>query len=191
MLSFDFHLENIMAFPARSFLTLWLIAASSVAHAWTQDGEAAVFFDAKGPAGFKIRGEAKGLNEQKQPKVTVADDGTSFKVTVRLEDVDTDNSLRNKHMLEDMQAQEFPLVTLTVPTSSLQESGSTAKGTFEIHGQKKEVPFKYTAKCQAQTCDVEGSANLNLSEFGIKIRSYLGITVKPDIVVSAKFKVKK
>jgi len=181
-----------MKFLLQTLLTLSVLSAPAFA-GWAQDGEATVTFDAKGPAGFKIHGVAQGLNEQKQPRVTVTDDGTSFKVSVRLEDVDTDNSLRNRHMLEDTQAKEFPLVTLSVPVGSLKESSTEAeaKGTFEIHGQKREVPFKYTAKCQGSTCDIEGSANLNLSEFGIKIRSYLGITVKPDIAVGAKFKVKK
>lgn len=170
---------------SRSLLTLSLLAASLAFAGWKQEGAGSVSFDAKGPAGFKIHGGAE--------KVVVADDGKNLTVTIKLADVDTDNSLRNRHMLEDTHAKDHPEVILTVPVGSLKESGSglEATGTFELNGQKKETKFTYTPKCEGGTCEVEGSANLNLGDFGIKIRSYLGVTVKPDIVVGAKFKVKK
>ena len=168
----------------RSLLALTALTASAAFAAWTQEGAATVTFDAKGPAGFKIHGASE--------KVAVADDGKTLKLSVKLEDVDTDNGLRNKHMLEDTHAKDFPVVTLTVPTASLKESGAQeATGTFELNGQKKDVKFSYTPKCAGNVCEVEGSAPLNLGDFGIKIRSYLGVTVKPDITVGAKFKVKK
>lgn len=171
--------------PPRALLTASLLTASLAFAGWTQEGAASATFDAKGPAGFKIHGTAE--------KVTVADDGTNLVVSLKLQDIDTDNSLRNTHMLEDTGAKAFPLVTLTVPLASLKEEGSKleAQGTFELHGVKKTTKFTYTPKCSGGTCEVEGSANLNLTDFGIKIRSYLGITVKPDIVVGAKFRVKK
>lgn len=169
----------------RSLVAGLLLSASLAFAGWTQEGPGSLTFDAKGPAGFKIHGTAN--------KMTVSDDGKDFKVVVKLEDVDTDSGLRNRHMQEDMHAKDFPTVTLSVPTASLKESGGPIEttGTFEINGQKKETKFTYTPKCTGNTCDVEGSANLNLSDFGIKIRSYLGVTVKPAIVVGAKFKVKK
>jgi polyisoprenoid-binding protein YceI len=167
----------------RSFFALALLTASAAFAAWTQDGDGSFTFDAKGPAGFKIHGESK--------KLTVTDDGTNMKVQLKLEDVDTDNSLRNRHMLEDMKAKENPLVTLSVPTASLSEKGGEATGTMELNGQKKETRFSYTTKCSGSSCEVEGTAPVNLNDFGIKIRSYMGVTVKPDIVVNTKFKVTK
>ena len=117
-------------------------------------------------------------------------------MTLNLKDVDTDNDLRNKHMFEDIGAEQFPKMSLAVPVDQLKsEEGKTtsgeATGTVTMHGQTKQVPFKYTANCKGGTCAVEGTAALNLSDYGIKIRSYLGITVKPDINVGAKFSVKK
>jgi polyisoprenoid-binding protein YceI len=173
---------------SRSTLTLALLMAPLAIAGWTQHGDGSATFDAKANLGVKIHGVAK--------KLKVTDDGTTLTVSLALADVDTDNSLRNSHMLEDMEAEKFPTITLSVPVESIKiEDGKTteaqAKGTFEIHGQKKEVPFKYKAKCNAGTCDVDGTADLNLKDFGVKIRSYLGVTVKPEIVVGAKFTVKK
>jgi len=170
---------------SRSLFAATLLSASFAFAAWTQDGAGSATFDAKGPAGFKIHGTSE--------KVAVADDGTTFTVKVKIEDVDTGMSLRNNHMAEDMKAKDNPFITLSVPTASLKESGSNleATGTWEINGQKKPAKFTYTPKCNGGTCEIEGSSNVNLSDFGVKIRSYMSITVKPEIVVGAKFKVKK
>ena len=167
----------------RTIFALALLSASLALAGWTQEGDGSFTFDAKGPAGFKIHGESK--------KLSVTDDGTNLKVQLKIEDVDTDNSLRNRHMAEDMKAKENPLVTLTVPTASLKESGGEATGTMELNGQKKDIKFSYTTKCSGSSCEVEGTAPINLTDFGIKIRSYMGVTVKPDIVVNTKFKVAK
>lgn len=177
-----------MTSTSRWTLSLTLLTASLAFAGWTQQGEATATVDAKGPAGFKIHGVAK--------KVTVTDDGKALTVKLAVADVDTDSGLRNGHMREDMEAAKYPDITLTVPLANLKaEEGKTteaeAKGTFGLHGQQKEGTFTYKANCQKGVCEVEGSANLNLKDFGVKIRSYMGITVKPDIVVGAKFTVKK
>ena len=41
------------------------------------------------------------------------------------------------------------------------------------------------------TCAVEGSMNVNMKDFGVNVPSYLGITVKPDVVVTSSFTVKR
>ncbi len=162
-----------------------MLTSSFAFAGWSQEGDGSATFDAKGTMGLKIHGVAK--------KVAVADDGKNLTVTVKISDVDTDNGLRNSHMAEDMEASKFPELSLTVPLDSIKladGSNGTAKGTFTIHGKTKEVPFKYSVACKG-SCTVDGSADLTLSDFGVKIRSYLGITVKPDISVGAKFTVKK
>jgi polyisoprenoid-binding protein YceI len=153
--------------------------------AWTKAGEGQASFKATGPAGFKIVGVSKA--------VEVKDDGKVLTVTVKLADIDTDNSLRNHHMLEDLEATKFPECTLSVPLDVLKEgvTDTEGKGTFAIHGKTKDIPFKYTSKCTAGVCDVEGTADLNLKDYEVKIRSYLGITVKSEVSVAAKFQVKK
>ncbi len=182
-----------MSTISRSLLFGSVLMSSLAFAGWTQDGEATATFDAKGPAGFKIHGVAEGKNAKGEPKVSVTDDGKNLKISLKIEDIDTDNGLRNKHMAEDTQAKDFPKVTLSVPLASLKETGQSneATGTFEMHGQSKETKFTYTPKCAGGRCEIDGSANLNLNDFGIKVRSYLGVTVKPEITVGAKFAVKK
>ena len=169
----------------RSTLLFSLLTASLAFAGYTQEGAGSATFDAKGTLGLKIHGTAS--------KLTVTDDGKALSVTVKIADVDTDNSLRNKHLGEDMEAEKYPDITLTVPLENIKLDGSsgTAKGTFSIHGQSKEVPFKYSTSVKDGVVSVDGSADLNLADFGVKIRSYLKVTVKPDITVGAKFNLKK
>lgn len=169
----------------RSTVLVSLLTASLAFAGYAQEGTGSATFDAKGTLGLKIHGAA--------PKLTVTDDGKSLTVTVKIADVDTDNSLRNKHLGEDMEAAKFPDITLTVPLDALKLDGGsgTAKGTFSLHGQTKEVSFKYASSVKDGVTAIDGSAELNLTDFGVKIRSYLGITVKPDVSVAAKFSLKK
>lgn len=178
------HLERNLPM-LRSALLVSLLTASFAFAGYTQDGTGSATFDAKGTLGLKIHGTAS--------KLTVTDDGKNLSVTVKIADVDTDNSLRNKHLGEDMEAATYPDITLTVPLDGLKlEGGSgTAKGTFAIHGKTREVSFKYATTVKDGLTAIEGSADLNLSDYGVKIRNYLGVTVKPDITVAAKFALKK
>lgn len=173
----------------RSVVAVAVVVIASVAFAWSKGGEATVTFKATGPAGFKIDGKGTGLD--------VKDDGKALQVTVALKELDTGMGLRNKHMLEDLEAEKFPTVTLSVPLASLKvpDDGKSieadGKGTFGMHGQTKELPFKYKASCKGGTCDIDATADLNMKDFGIKIRSYMGITVKNEVAIGAKFQVKK
>jgi polyisoprenoid-binding protein YceI len=174
---------------SRLLLALSFITASLSFAGWTQQGDGSATFDAKGTAGIKIHGVAK--------KVAVKDDGTTLSVTVLAADIDTDNSLRNKHMGEDIGAEKFPTLTLSVPLAKLQipEEGksvdATTKGTFAWHEHTKEIDFKYSASTKGGVTTVSATAGLNTEDYGIKIRSYLGIGVKPDVEIGASFSVKK
>ena len=53
------------------------------------------------------------------------------------------------------------------------------------------IAFKHKTTCKASSCDVDATANLNLKDFDIKVRSYMGVTVKPDVTIRAKFSLSK
>lgn len=174
---------------SRWFGALCVVVSSVALAGWAKQGDAEASFKATGPAGLKIVG--------KTSAVDVADDGTNLTVTVKVMEIDTDNSLRNSHMKEDLEGEKFPLITLKVPLASLKipDDGKSVeadtRGTFGLHGQTKEIPFHYTASCKGGVCDIDGSADISMKEYGVKIRSYLGITVKDGVTVMAKFKAKK
>jgi polyisoprenoid-binding protein YceI len=174
---------------SRLFIAALALSAASAFAGWSKDGEAQATFSGTGPAGFKIDG--------KTPDVSVKDDGKNFTVVVALKNLTTGIGLRDSHMREKyLEVEKFPDATLSVPLSSLKlEDGKTSeaegKGTFSVHGKSKELSFKYKANCKSGTCDIEGTIPVNMKDFDVNVPSYLGVTVKPDIVVKTSFKAKK
>ncbi len=161
------------------------LSASLALAGWTQQGDGEASFDAKGNIGMKIHGVAK--------KLAVADDGKALTLTVKFDDISTDNTLRDSHLKEDTEATKYPDITLTVPLEGLKLDGGsgTAKGTFAMHGQSKAVSFKYSSRVKDGVTHVEGNADISLKDYGVKVRSYLGVTVKPEVSVAAKFSLKQ
>jgi polyisoprenoid-binding protein YceI len=151
---------------------------------WSAKGTSTATFTAAGPAGLKIAGETTALK--------VKDDGKDILVTVALKEIDTGVGLRNRHMCEDLGCDTFPDITLAIPSEKLKafENGktfeTTTPGVIGLHGRTKEVPVQMKVSCQLGACAVSGSAAINLDDYGVKIRSYLGITVKPNIGIGAK-----
>jgi polyisoprenoid-binding protein YceI len=174
----------------RAVLTASLVLAATAFAGWTKTGEGVASFKGVGPAGFKIEGKTK--------SVDVKDDGKAITVTVGLKDLETGIDLRDKHMREKyIDVEKYPEATLVVPLDQVKwpEDGKSgegeAKGTFGMHGKTKEISFKYKISNTGGTYAIDGEAPVNFKEFDINVPSYMGITVKPDITVFAKFNAKK
>lgn len=164
---------------------LALVSFSLVAAAkLTKTGGGTAGFKATGPGGLNIDG--------KTSDVSVADDGTTVTITVKLDNIDTGMSLRNKHTKEDLEADKYPTAVISVPRAALKMGGGDgdAKGKLKIHGQEKDVSFHYKAAKSGDVLDVAGSTRINVSDYGVKPRSYLGISIKNDVEVYANFQAK-
>jgi hypothetical protein len=51
------------------------------------------------------------------------------------------------------------------------------------------VTVHYSAKADGAAVAAQGRFRINMNEFGINVPSYLGVTVKPDVDVTASFRV--
>lgn len=166
-----------------------LLAFAAAAHARlaTAPGDNGAKFNAQGPGGLAIVGKSDGA-------VTVAEDGGNVTVTVALKDLDTGIGLRNKHMREKyLEVDKYPNAVLVLPRSAIQApapgaggSGS-ATGAMTLHGVTKPVAVQWSARNDGGTFRVNGTAALNMNDFGIQVPSYLGVTVKPQISVEIRF----
>jgi polyisoprenoid-binding protein YceI len=165
-------------------LSFSLVAAARL----STTGTPSAGFRASGPGGINIDGKTSDLK--------VADDGTTVNVTVQLGNLDTGMGLRDKHTKEALEVTTYPTAELKVARSELKfpaaggESTGDAKGKLTIHGQTKDVTFHYTAGLAGDTLSVKGSSNVNMTDFGIKTPSYLGVGVKPEVVISVSFQAK-
>lgn len=143
-----------------------------------------VHFLATGPAGLKIVGQTT--------KLEAKTDGDQLVITVPLDTVDTGISLRNSHMKEKyLDTKAHPNAVLKVPLSALKEGKSQpVKGVFTVHGKEREVTALVDVTKNGAALDVTGVMDLNLKHYDIEIPNYLGVTVKPDVQVTAAFTLK-
>jgi polyisoprenoid-binding protein YceI len=156
--------------------------------AFSSPNDAHVAFAATGPAGMKIEGTTSDL------KVTEANG--NLVVDVSLTNLATGIALRDQHMKDKyLEVGKYPQATLTVARSALRVPASggqltvDAPGTLKLHGQVRSVTVHYDAAADATGVAVHGKFHVRMDDFGITVPSYLGVTVKPDVDVTASFHV--
>jgi polyisoprenoid-binding protein YceI len=167
-----------------------VVAAGAAEAALSSPTNANVVFDAAGPAGMKIEGSTADLN--------VVEDGGNVIITVPLANLSTGISLRDHHMKEKyLEVPKFPSAVLTIPRASLklpnpgERVEADTQGTILLHGQSRPITVHYDAKDDGGTLATHGTLHLNMNDFGITVPVYLGVTVKPDVDVTATFRVSK
>jgi polyisoprenoid-binding protein YceI len=182
-------MNRSIRFSALALLSVGATCASAVAYAALSPArDARVTFQAVGPAGLEIDGSTSEL------RVTEGDGNVV--VEVPLDNLTTGIALRDRHMKEKyLEVGKFPSATLTVARAALKVPA--AGGTLEadvparviLHGQSRPVTVHYAASADTTGVAVDGKFHVKMDEFGIAVPTYLGVTVKPDVDVSAKFRV--
>lgn len=121
--------------------------------------------------------------------VTVSDDGTNVTVLVQLGNITTGIALRDRHTKKYLEASKFGSAQLQVPRASLNFNGGSGdtSGALTIHGKTKQAPFHYTATKNGTSFAVKGNAHIKLTDYGIDVPSYLGVTVKDDVDIEVSF----
>jgi polyisoprenoid-binding protein YceI len=149
-------------------------------------GSSDASFIAKGPIGFKLVGRTQELNLQ--------DAGSTVKIIVPLTHLETGIDLRDQHMRDKcLEVQKYPDAVLEVSWSAitLPEDGKSvsgkAQGKMTLHGKTRDVSFTYAVKRTGSRYAASGSVTLDIRPFDIHVPSYLGMTVKPDIVTHVTF----
>lgn len=178
----------------RTSLTLFaaIALAAIVAEARVESvGGATATFDAAGPGGLNIHGTTPDLSAtEKDGKVLVK---------VELATLTTGIGLRDEHMREKyLEVSKYPEATVAVERSKLKfpTKGANVRGqvpgAMTIHGVTKTVTLDYTAAAVGPKGDrilVNGSAPIDIREFGINVPSYLGVGVDPHVTIKVNFKV--
>ena len=138
------------------------------------------------PGGLKIVGETS--------NITAQDAADTLRVIVDLASLDTKIELRNRHMRDKyLEVEKYPKAELMVARSTLVypaangESEGQAKGTLRLHGASKEVAVRYSARGVGKQVAVKGTCTIKMTDFNIKVPSYLGVSVKPDVTIEIKF----
>jgi polyisoprenoid-binding protein YceI len=159
-----------------------------------QATEGTVNFLAVGkPSMLKIHGKAPG------PKAnfSLEKGNLSGSSEIAMDSLDTGIELRNQHMKEKyLQTKEFPSAVFTLKEAPVGESFLRSlsidgeklfKGSLKLHGVEKGVEGKFTAK----DGKVLAKFQVKISDFGIAVPSYLGITVTDTVDVNVDLALKK
>jgi polyisoprenoid-binding protein YceI len=163
-------------------------AAERTAHSGASD--ALVGFEASGPAGLKITGST--------PELTETEDAGNITISVALAKLTTGINLRDQHMREKyLEVPTFPVTTLTVARGSLilptdgHKTEGDVQGTLVLHGQTRPITVHYDITSQGGALLSHGRFRIDMNAFGITVPTYLGVTVKPNVDVSASFRLSR
>jgi polyisoprenoid-binding protein YceI len=141
--------------------------------------DAEVLFVAHGSLGMRIEGKTADLS--------VSRSGDALEFVVRLETLQTGIDVRDRHMRDEVfEVQRFPLARLRVlhPPPPAATTSGTALGELTVHGQTRPVNVAFKLKPRSGY-DVTASFRMDLRDYGMTAPTYLGISVKPQIDVSA------
>lgn len=120
--------------------------------------------------------------------MTAVREDARVRFTVPLDDLDTGIGLRNTHMKNYLGASEHPNAELIVSASLLKPGvGQKGVGTFSVKGVPRDVEISYDAKKVPTGMAVQAKFQIDITNHGIKVPSYAGITVKKHVTVEAVF----
>jgi hypothetical protein len=162
-----------------------------------QKEKSPVEFEAKGnPSLLSIKGmKGKGAGTLK-----FADDILSGNVVVDLNDFDTDLDTRNEHMKEkylETGKPGFNQAILKINSVSLPKGfpekiskieKQSIEGTLSLHGKEKKIVC--LADLQKDGNELTGKVDfkIKISDYGIEVPSFAGITIEDEVLVKALFK---
>lgn len=181
---------------------LTLIFGASFAWAATvnvssEPSQGKIEFEAVGrPSMVKIKGEGEGPSSS----LSVKDKKLSGELKFKLQSLKTGIDLRDDHMKNKyLEIDKYPNATLKIQDLALPDNWNEKnpslkdfpfKGILNLHGKEKEVAGILSMNEQAKA---QADFEIKISDFGVEIPSYLGITVADKVKVrlaETKFEIK-
>lgn len=157
-------------------LLLCLIAAASIVRTSTSP---IVTARVKGPMGLTI--------DAVSHEAYIKDDGKTTSFIIPVSSFKTGIDLRDKHMLDAIESFQYPVAVLVISDEELQKNSTECSAELTFHGEKKQVRVRYTR--DASTYDA--SFDLDLRDFKVMTPSYAGVTVRPNVQVTARVDVSR
>jgi len=166
-------------------------------------GTTADFSHAQGSLEFRAVGKPSALKIVGKSGVPTGSlvfskDSLGGALSLSLDGLDTGIELRNHHMKEKyLETKTFPQATLYplnigIPKEKMltdfEVSGAAFTGNLLLHGVEKPVAGKVSLKRTGPTLTGDASFQIKLSDFGIAVPSFMGITVADTVDVTTSFK---
>ncbi len=151
---------------------------------------------AKPDVRFAANGEPGALDiDARTTDGTLADDGTNVVFAVPLANVKTGIELRDEHMKSKfLHVDQHPNVSLSVAKASLtfptevgKKTSGTADAQFTVMDVAKPTKVKWEIAKTKTGYKLSGSFGFDISQHGVEIPSYLGVTVDAKMTAKAVF----
>jgi hypothetical protein len=156
-----------------------------------------VVFEAKGsPSILSIKGmKAKGSGQLKITEGLLSGD-----ISVELNDFDTDMDTRNEHMKEKyletgksgFNISKLKLISIPInndfPEKIKTIENQSIEAILTLHGVEKKIICQMTMNSVSPE-EIAGTVNfkIKLTDFGIEIPSFAGITIENEVVVKSEY----
>jgi len=149
------------------------------------------------PSALKIKGEGA----KAEGRIEILEGNLSGELKTDLEQFQTGIKLRDRHMKEKyletgkdgFKIAVLKLTEAKIPDGFLQNEkgveGLPFKGSLKLHGVEKEISGVFSAKPNKEGNAIEGEAQfkIKLTDFGVAIPSFSGITVAEDVELKTRF----
>jgi hypothetical protein len=123
-----------------------------------------------------------------QGKAQVRDDGTALvEIVGQAKDFSSGNGNRDEHMMETVEAEKYPGVTVKAKMPLSAQSGSvdgTAKVQMNLHGQNQTVEVPLHVTFSGNSAHVTGEYDASVEGFGIKRPTLLFVPINDAMKIT-------
>lgn len=115
-------------------------------------------------------------------------------IDVALESIDTGMGLRNRHMHDKyLKTKQYPsakliLEPISLPTGEFTELSKPFSGTLRIQETEKPVNGEVILTRKNDLLNAVAKLKIKITDFGIEIPSFAGITVADKVIIESKLK---
>lgn len=144
-----------------SVLTLLAVLVQAVPSARLTRAE--IWFDARATVA-DFQGRAAGATGELVGGASPAD--ARGWIEVRWGDIDTKNGTRNRHMLETVDAERFPVIRFDL--TGVRPDADSVLGALTLHGVMRQVAWPVTVRIGTDTITVAADFPVDIRDYGIK-----------------------
>lgn len=128
--------------------------------------------------------KANGNVPLSQANFNLKDDQLSGTAIVNLEKLDSGIEMRDQHLKEKyLETKKFPTATLEIKSQkvSLEGKKSEIEATLDFHGKKKPIKLFMELRKKDKTIVMKSNFDFSLTEFGVELPSFQGITAADQV----------
>lgn len=183
---------RILLFLIFLFLTPDIFAA--VSFKLTKERGSTNFLAIGNPSAIRIDGKGEGPQGYFETKEKGEDLILNGQIKVSLKSYDTGIGLRDRHMKEKyLETEKFEDAILTISNLTISKTALTTliqtkfpfSGTLNLHGMQKNVSGDFTIKSEGGGIKINAGFQIKLTDYGIKLPSFAGVTVADVVEVNA------